>query len=132
MNTATSSLSAAEGMPVNKSARELVLAYVQALNDENFKLARRYVSDQMEFSGALASMQGAEAIFAELGRMRLKYDIKKVFADVNDVCIFYDVTLSGVKLFTCGWYQVEDQKIRSLSRLRSATRACRESRVKHV
>lgn len=46
--------------------------------------------------------------------MRLKYDVKKVFADGNDVCVFYDVTLSGVKVFTCAWYQVEDSKIRSL------------------
>ena len=101
-------------MTVEKNPRGLVLSYVEALNDENFKLARRYVSDDMTFDGALASRQGAAAIFVDLERVRLKYDIKKVFADGNDVCLFYDVTLSGVKLFTCGWYQVADGKIRSL------------------
>ena len=94
--------------------RELVLAYLQALNDENFDLARRYVSDDMEFTGALASRQGADAVFADLGRMRLKYDIRKVFVDANDVGVFYDVTLSGVTVFTCGWYKLEDGQIRSL------------------
>lgn len=99
---------------MEKSVRGLVLSYVEASNDEKFKLVRRYVSDDMKFDGALASLQGAEAIFTELERMRLKYDVKKVFVDDNDVCVLYDVTLSGAVLFTCGWYQVEDGKIRSL------------------
>ena len=102
------------GMPVKKNPRELVLAYLQALHDENFDLARRYVGDDMDFTGALASRHGADAVFADLERMRLKYDIKKVFVDANDVCVFYDVTLSGVKVFTCGWYKVEGGQIRSL------------------
>jgi limonene-1,2-epoxide hydrolase len=113
MNAMMSS-SGVGGMPVKKNPRELVLAYLQALNDENFDLARRYVSDEMEFTGALASRQGADAVFADLERMRLKYDIKKVFVDANDVCVFYDVTLSGVTVFTCGWYKVEDGQISSL------------------
>ena len=46
--------------------------------------------------------------------MCLKYDVKKVFVDGNDVCVFYDVTLSGGALFTCGWYRVEDGTIHSL------------------
>ena len=92
----------------------LVLSYVKALNDEDFKVARQHVSDHMIFDGPLASIHGADAIFADLERMRLKYDVMKVFASGNDICVFYDVTLSGVKLFTCGWYQVDDGKIRSL------------------
>jgi limonene-1,2-epoxide hydrolase len=108
------SFSEVGGMPVKSNPRELVLAYLQALNDENFDLAKRYVSDDMEFTGALACRQGADAVFADLERMRLKYDIKKVFVDANDVGVFYDVTLSGVTVFTCGWYKVEDGQIRSL------------------
>ena len=59
-------------MPTEKNEGELVLSYVEALNHENFRLARRYVSDHMTFDGALASRQGADAIFADLERMRLK------------------------------------------------------------
>jgi hypothetical protein len=47
-------------------------------------------------------------------RMRLKYDVKKVFADGNDVCVLEDVTLQGTPIFTCAWYRVESGKIRSL------------------
>ena len=66
------------------------------------------------FEGALASRQGADALFCDLERMRLKYDVKKVLADGNDVCVFYHVTLSWVKLSTCPWYQVKGGKICSL------------------
>jgi len=107
------SFSEVGGMPVKKNPRGLVLAYLQA-NDENFDLARRYVSDEMEFTGVLTSRQGADAVFADLERIRLKYDIKKVFVDANDVCVFYDLTLSGVTVLTCGWYKVEDGRICSL------------------
>ena len=113
MNAMMSS-SAVGGMPVERTPRELVLAYLQALNNENFDLARRYVSDDMEFTGALASRQGADTFFADLERMRLKYDLKNVFVNANDVCVFYDVTLSGVTVFTCGWYKVEGGRICSL------------------
>src|SRR5215469_5756475 len=108
------SSSEAGGMPVKKNPRELVLACRQSLYDENIDLVRRYVSDEMEFTGALASRQGTDAVFADLERMRLKCDIKKVFVDANVVCVFYDVTLSGVTVFTCGWYKVEDGRICSL------------------
>ena len=90
-----------ENMVQEKHPREVVLAYVYALNEEDFQQARQYVSDDMVFDGALASRHGAEEIFADLERMRLKYDIKKIFADGDDVCLFYDVTLFGVPVFTC-------------------------------
>jgi len=56
----------------------------------------------MTFDEVLASLQGANAVLAELERRRLKYNAKKVIADGNDVCVFCAVTLSGVKLLTCG------------------------------
>lgn len=92
----------------------LVRSYVDALNKEDFRTARRYVADDVSFDGVLGSRQGADAYFEDMERMRLKYDVKKVFADGNDVCVLYDVKMSGLGVFTCGWYQVEAGKIRSL------------------
>jgi hypothetical protein len=101
-------------MSSEKSAREVVLACVEAINQEKFALARQYVSDDLSFVGVLGSRQGADAYFNDMERMRLKYDVKKVFADGQDVCLFYDLAMSGTTLFVCAWYQVEDGKIRSL------------------
>jgi uncharacterized protein (DUF2147 family) len=47
-------------------------------------------------------------------RMRLKYDVKRVFVDGNDVCLFYDLKMSGTTILVSAWYQVQDGKIHSL------------------
>lgn len=96
------------------SAREVVLSCVKAINEQDFKIARTFVSDDMQFIGVLGSRNGAQAYFDDMEKMKLKYDIKKVFADGEDVCLFYDLQISGKTISGCGWYHVEDEKITSL------------------
>jgi predicted ester cyclase len=93
---------------------EVVLAYVAALNDEDFKSVRQYMSDDLSFVGVLGSRQGADAYFKDMERMRLKYEIQKVFANGDDVCLLYNLRISGLTVFGCGWYHVENGKIDSL------------------
>jgi hypothetical protein len=95
-------------------AKQVVMSCVKAINEEDFKKARQYVSDDISFVGAMGSRQGADVYFKDMERMRLKYNVKKVFTDANDVCLFYDLTISGTTIFGCAWYQVADGKIRSL------------------
>lgn len=101
-------------MAAKENARETVLAFVKSLNEEDFDRARRYVSDDLSFEGVLGSRQGAEAYFQDMTRMRLKYDVKKVFSDSADVCIFSDVTMSGTTILVVSWYHTDQGKIRSL------------------
>ena len=101
-------------MAIEEDSRGVVLALVKALNDEDFDDARRYVSKDLSFSGVLGSRQGADAYFEDMKRMRLKYDVKKVFSDETDVCLFYDLTMSGTTVFVSAWYQVEDGRVHSL------------------
>jgi hypothetical protein len=93
---------------------EIVLSCIEALNNEDFKTARTYTSDDMKFIGVLGSRDGADAYFKDMERMRLKYRVQKVFEDEDDVCLFYDLDISGTTIFGCGWYHVEDGKINSL------------------
>ena len=95
-------------------AKEVVLALGKALNDESFELARRYVNDDIKYVGPLGSRNGVEAYLQEIERLRLKFDIQKIFVDDKDVCLLYDITVSGVTLFACGWFQVEAGKVSSL------------------
>ena len=95
-------------------AKEIVLSCVKALNEEDFKTARKYMTDDFSFVGVLGTRNGAEAYFNDIEKMKLKYDIKKAFADENDVCLLYDLKMLGLTLFGCGWYHVEDDKITSL------------------
>jgi len=92
-------------------AQEIVLWFVKALNEESFQVARRYLDDDLKHVGPFGSRDGGEAYIQEMESLRLKFDLKKIFADGKDVCALYDVTVSGITLFACGWFQVEAGKI---------------------
>jgi len=94
--------------------KEVVLRLGKALNDESFQIARRYVSDDMKYVGPFGSRDGAEAYLQEIERFRLKFDIQKIFADDKNVCVLYDITVSGITLFACGWFQVNAGRVSSL------------------
>ncbi|GAA3938711.1 nuclear transport factor 2 family protein [Chitinophaga oryziterrae] len=96
------------------AAKEVVLALIDAINKEDFQLARTYVMPDMRFEGVLGTREGAEAYFLDMEKMRLKYDVKKVFVEGNDVCLLYDLDMSGTIIFGCGWYTVEDGKVKLL------------------
>jgi hypothetical protein len=95
-------------------AGEIVMACIKALNEEDFKAAREYTTEDFSFVGVLGSRNGAAAYFDDMEKMKLKYDVKKVFVEGNDVCLFYDLAISGITIFGCAWYHVEGDKISSL------------------
>lgn len=95
-------------------SKEVVLSLIEALNKEDFDTARTYVNDDMKFVGVLGSRNGAEAYFKDMKLMKLKYDVKKVFAEDDDVCLFYDLKMSGATIFGCAWYGLKDGKVSSL------------------
>ena len=98
-----------------QSAKEVVLAFVDALNGEDFKTAGTYLAKDMTFKGVLGSRDGAEAYMKDIQHMKLKYKVKKSVAEHNDVCLIYDLTMSGTTLLGYGWYHLDDGKISSLN-----------------
>jgi hypothetical protein len=92
-------------------AKEVVLSFIKALNEEHFEDAKAYANDKLKFIGVLGTRDGAEAYFSDMRKMRLKYDIKKIFVDLDNVCLWYDINMSGKIIPSCGWYHVEDGKI---------------------
>jgi hypothetical protein len=95
-------------------AKEVVLGLGKALNDENFEMARGFVSDDMQYTGPFGVRNGAEAYLQEIQSRRLKFDILKVFVDDGDVCVFYNIAASGIILFASGWFHVTAGKVTSL------------------
>jgi hypothetical protein len=67
----------------------------------------------MTFTGVLGTREGAEAYMQDMRKMKMKYDVKKAFADDNEVCLFYDITLGNITFFSAGWYKVNGDKIKS-------------------
>jgi predicted ester cyclase len=98
---------------VESTAKATVLSYIDSLNNEDFDAARELVTDDMTFTGVLGTREGAEAYMQDMRKMKMKYDIKKAFADGDDVSLFYDIALGGITFFSAGWYKVENDKIKS-------------------
>jgi limonene-1,2-epoxide hydrolase len=108
-----------ESEPVT-SPREIVTAFIESLNNRDLKSARRLVVDDFSVKAPGASFDSAEAYFRGVTEAEQKYngryEIKKVFADGNDVCIVSD-TVSGNPQYSgytsLGLFRVEGQKILS-------------------
>lgn len=100
-------------MTTTGNAKNAVMAFIKYLNEENFNAARRCTDESLKFEGVMGS-RGADDYFADMQQMKLKYHLLKTFADGEDVCVIYDITMSGVKVFSCGWYRVENNRITSI------------------
>jgi limonene-1,2-epoxide hydrolase len=100
--------------PKVSQAKEVVLTFLDALNNEDFKTVRHYLSDDMVFDGVLGHRDGGDTYVEDMKRMKFKYKVLKAFAEGDDVCVLYDIDMSGETIFTCGWYKVRDNKIKSL------------------
>jgi hypothetical protein len=89
----------------------IVLSFIQALNNDNFAEARSYLNDNFRFVGVLGSREGAGTYIADMEKIKLKYEIKKVFTEGNDICLWYDINMGGKTVLCAGWYKVQDGKI---------------------
>jgi limonene-1,2-epoxide hydrolase len=104
-----------------KSAKEIVMEFIQALERKDFKTVRSYISDNITVVAPgpveLTSFNKAEPFMNYLEHANLpKLDIKKEFADSHDVCLLYEMNYHEppVTTFVCGWFHVNDGKISSL------------------
>ena len=96
-----------------ETTKNTVLEFLKALNEENFDKARTLVTDDLKFTGVMGTRDGADTYFNDMRKMKLKYEILKVFADEKDVCVFYDINLDGQMIFSCGWYHLSGSKIKN-------------------
>ena len=102
-------------METKQTAKEVVLAFINALNSEDFNTAAANLADDMFFDGVMGKRNSAEAYIGDMKKMKFKYNVKKAFEDENDVCLLYDIDMSGkATIFTCGWYHVSYGKIKRL------------------
>jgi limonene-1,2-epoxide hydrolase len=106
-----------------KSAKEIVMEFIQALERKDFRTVRSYISDNISVLAPgpvdVTSFNKAEPFVTYLEHANLPpLDIKKEFADTHDVCLLYEMTYHDPPLttFVCGWFHVNDDdgKISSL------------------
>ena len=101
-----------------KSAKDIVMEYMQAAERRDFQSARGYVSDNISYMSPLNSFDRAEPYLKYFEHLELpKLEIKKEFADNNDVCILHELNFGTppVTSLVCSWFHVDDQgKINSI------------------
>jgi uncharacterized protein YozE (UPF0346 family) len=109
-----------------KSAKDIVIEFLQAAERRDFKSARSYLKDNVSYVSPLNSFDRAEPYLKYFEHVDLPpLDIKKEFADSNDVCILHELTLKPHPMiqkivpptgtsFVCTWFHVDDGKISSI------------------
>jgi len=100
-------------------AKELMMEYLAACDRRDFETAGRYLSDNVSYRGptGMGSFDKAEPYLKYLERLNLpKLDIKKVFADGDDVCEFHELKFDSLSepTFVCSWFHVDGGKISSI------------------
>jgi hypothetical protein len=102
-------------MPDGPGSRDVVMAYIGALDSQHYEEALEHLHDKVQIRGPAGETFGKPLDFIEmLRKYHGKYDIKKVFADGDDVCVLYDLKTDGPTVFMSSWYQVRAGKIVSI------------------
>jgi hypothetical protein len=74
-----------------KSATDIVMAWQQGVERRDYQSVRGLLSNNISYVSPLNSFDGAEPYLKYLEHVNLpKFDIKKEFADSNDVCILHE------------------------------------------
>jgi hypothetical protein len=99
-----------------KSAKEIVMEYIQATERQDFQSARGYLKDNMTYVSPVNSFDNADPYLKynqhlyQTGQLA-KLDIKNAFADRYDVCIIHEYNSQLVSV----WFHVDDDgKISSI------------------
>lgn len=95
--------------------KETVLSFIDALNREDFDAAKKLLSIDLKFKGVMGSRDGADAYVEDMKKMKFKYDLKNTFVNRRDVCLIYDINMSGPVIRCCGVYHVKDGQITTIN-----------------
>ena len=89
-----------------KSATDIVMAWQQGVERRDYQSVRGLLSDNISYVSPLNSFDGAEPYLKynlhlyQTGQL-VKFDIRKEFADSNDVCILHELNSQLVCVVSC-------------------------------
>ncbi|WP_131536505.1 nuclear transport factor 2 family protein [Pedobacter nototheniae] len=96
------------------NSKVVVLDFLNALNAEDFDLAKEQLDVNMTFKGVMGERTGAGNYIDDMKKMKFKYSIQKLFLNDDDVSVFYDINMGEKTIFASGWYSLENEKIKSI------------------
>jgi hypothetical protein len=80
-------------METKNDSTKLVLSYIKALDSQNYDAAVECLSEGIQVKGPGGETFSNPKEFVDMLRQyRVKYDMKKVFSDGEDIGLVYDLT----------------------------------------
>jgi len=102
-------------MGATNEPKDVVMSYIEALDGLNYDGALRFLSDDVRIRGPAGETFGVpKGFIAMLRKYRGRYEVKRVFADGDDVSLWYDLKTGGQTVFMASWYHVRGGKITSI------------------
>ena len=96
----------------NENSGDVVMEYINALDDGNYDLAARHIAEDVRIIGPVGETFGKPREFTNmLKRYHGTYEILKKFVDGEDVSLLYEFSTSGKSVYMSSWYKVRDGKI---------------------
>ena len=93
----------------------VLLSFIRALDRQDYNAAENYLNESVRVFGPSGEAFRKPKEFLDmLQQHRGRYDLKKTFADGEDVCLLYDLATPKATVFMCSWYQVRGGKIASI------------------
>ena len=98
------------------NAKETVLGFQQAMGKGDWKGARGFLANDLNFVGPFESFSKADDYMAALQKLHHiveRVEPKKMFVDGEDVCMLYDMVTNppAGTAFISEWYKVNAGKI---------------------
>lgn len=97
---------------ITEDPGSVVMNYVKALDSKDYDLAASYIAESVRIIGPAGESFGKPEDFTNmLKRYQGKYNVLKMFADGDEVCLLYDFLTSDRTVYMSSWYRVEGDKI---------------------
>jgi hypothetical protein len=99
--------------------KTLALTYLNAVGKQQYSKVEALLAPDLQFRGPSMTRTSAEEFLGALKRLaaiHVRNDVKRVFADGDEVCVIYDFvtdTAAGA-LPTIEWLRFEGDRIRSI------------------
>jgi len=99
----------------SSSPRDIVETYFGAWTSKDFDTARSLLRDDLSFTGPIDTFDNADSLIESLTGLSSileSADIRRVFVDGDEVCVFYDLhTGPAGTAPVAEWYQVRGDRI---------------------
>jgi SnoaL-like domain len=105
-----------QGIHTDSQTRALAVQYIEAVGAKELDTLASLLHQEFEFSGNAAPTHSVEPYVAAIRRLSpiiVRNDIKKVFVDGNEVCVFYDFVTTICPVASVEWLVIQEDKVRS-------------------